>query len=132
MEFGCCAFDGEFDRGASLPSGSKATLQQTIFADDFTLDQFCEAREFAFMLKNGILKFHSKGQIIDQAFEGGRSTGVRKIGVHPAPVRAMTVATVVTLHAEAERLSSKSVSIELNFPAEGGIGMRRARKADQT
>jgi hypothetical protein len=42
----------------------------------------------------------------------------------------MTIAAVVALHAEAERLAGEGAAIEDYFSGKGGVGMRRLAKAD--
>lgn len=130
MGFPACDFDGKFDRRAIFANGSKGPLQQIVLAVDLALDQFLEARPSSFVPQDDTPKYETERQIVDQCFEGGRSACLRKVGVHPAPIRAVTIAAIMTLDAEAQGLLGELFPIELDFTAEGSVGMRRARKAD--
>lgn len=76
-------------------------------------------------------KDQSKGHVVDERFERSRRKArPRKIGMCPGPEIAMPVSTVMSLHAEPERVACRSSTIEDNLAGKNRIGMRRPRETD--
>jgi len=83
------------------------------------------------MPKDRFAKYHAKGQIINERFEGaGLPPRPPEIGMRPSPITSVAITAIVALQTISQRLSRAALAIKGNFAGKNGVGMRGARKAD--
>src|ERR1700722_237332 len=130
MNSRCYAINGSFDRRTVGQFAGESPLQSFVGTLDLqSLDRSNGTCSPA-MPQDGVSEDHTERQVIHQRFQCAHSIGLRKIGMHPAPVASVAVSAVMALYAEAQRFAADFLAVEKNLAGEGGIRMLRARKPD--
>ena len=111
-------------------SATKLQFSLCASAHDLVLFHVTKMIGFSFVPQHRVTKHHAEWQVVYQSFQrAGCAIGLPEVRVHPAPVRAMPVAAIVSLHAKSQGRPRERSPVQNDYTGKSRVGVRRTAKA---